>query len=196
MASTSATDDAAQPQGRRYLAFMVHQWIDFCTEELDSLMTMHGVDPATAYDPAAVDPSSPFLVLTLPSDAVAAALCERCILTKAIYELWGQGTSYDAVLADVRAYPSERTAPFYYGEGGGEGGGDRGGGGHNGGEVNMDAPSWAMQVRLCVGGEGGGRRREGGGKRRIRREEGEHYSDTRPRAPLSRHTNQTWVDSH
>ena len=44
---------------------------------------------------------TPFCILSLPSEKDARALSGRSILSKGIYELWGIGTSYEDLRADV-----------------------------------------------------------------------------------------------
>lgn len=45
---------------------------------------------------------SPYCILKLPDEAAARALVARSILSKDIYELWGQGENYEELHADVK----------------------------------------------------------------------------------------------
>ncbi|KAL9120153.1 MAG: hypothetical protein Q9187_003295, partial [Circinaria calcarea] len=49
---------------------------------------------------------SPYCIVRLPSVAAARALISRSILSKGIYELWGSGTDYDSLHADIRSRTS------------------------------------------------------------------------------------------
>lgn len=52
---------------------------------------------------------SPYCVVKLADEAAARALISRCILAKDIFELWGYGTTYDELHANVK----ERTEPLW-----------------------------------------------------------------------------------
>ncbi|KAM3071326.1 hypothetical protein ACMFMG_008917 [Clarireedia jacksonii] len=52
-------------------------------------------------------PESPFCVADLASPEIAAKLIRRSILTKAIYELWGTGSSYTELHEDVKSHTQE-----------------------------------------------------------------------------------------
>ncbi|KAF3051464.1 hypothetical protein E8E11_010617 [Didymella keratinophila] len=48
------------------------------------------------------DDDSPYCIVNLPSDAAAKAVASRAMLVQGIYELWGQGTTYDELRAHVK----------------------------------------------------------------------------------------------
>lgn len=65
------------------------EWRNFRFLELDALLQLFGVDPSSAYDRSDRNSESPYLPITLPSEAVAVNICNRSVLIKHIYELWG-----------------------------------------------------------------------------------------------------------
>eukprot|EP00937_MAST-01D_sp_MAST-1D-sp2_P005527 g5527.t1 len=90
----------------RFLVHFAHRHLPFRLPELDSVLQLHGVDPATAYDRAAAEAAleeCPFLVLDLPSEATAVGVANRGILIKAVYELWADGEDYDLCVAALRS---------------------------------------------------------------------------------------------
>jgi tRNA (guanine10-N2)-methyltransferase len=74
-----------------------HEWKNFRFLELDALLQLNNVDVNTAYDRNKYNCASPYLHITLPSEAVAVAICNRSVLIKHIYELWGGGVVTDSV---------------------------------------------------------------------------------------------------
>ncbi|KAJ5892513.1 tRNA (guanine(10)-N2)-methyltransferase [Penicillium tannophilum] len=75
------------------------QWHEsFRVAELKAVATVIGADiEIISYEDA-----SPYCIVKLPDEAAARALIARCILAKDIYELWGHGTNYEEVHADVK----------------------------------------------------------------------------------------------
>ncbi|CAN9112539.1 unnamed protein product [Alternaria alternata] len=62
---------------------------------------------------------SPYCIVDLPSDAAARRVIARSILAQGIYELWGQGSTYDALHDSVRSlttswWPQYITASFRF----------------------------------------------------------------------------------
>lgn len=49
------------------------------------------------------DPESPFCIVKLPTEVAAKRLISRSILSKAIYELWGQGPDYPSLHTNIKA---------------------------------------------------------------------------------------------
>ncbi|KAK7727012.1 hypothetical protein SLS57_003042 [Botryosphaeria dothidea] len=86
-----------------YLIRCVQQHESFRKAELESLATLAGVE----MNFISYSESTPFALVTLPSDAAARAVITRSILSMGIYELWGSGADYPALHASV----AERTAP-------------------------------------------------------------------------------------
>lgn len=82
-------------------------WINFRFAELDSLLLMNGIDPATAYvrDETIDDKLDSFLLIELPGLEVARAMCDRSILIKAIYELWCHSDTVRGVIDAAKALP-------------------------------------------------------------------------------------------
>ena len=88
-------------------------WINFRFAELDSLLFMCGIDPASAYTRS--DPNDgtldAFLCIELPGLDVAKALCERSILIKGIYELWCHNLTVTGLIEDAKAVPKSLRDP-------------------------------------------------------------------------------------
>ncbi|KAJ5929454.1 tRNA (guanine(10)-N2)-methyltransferase [Penicillium verhagenii] len=75
------------------------QWhMTFRVAELEAIATLIGAD----IEIISYDDESPYCIVRLPNEDAARALIKRCILAKDIYELWGHGTNYDEVHADVK----------------------------------------------------------------------------------------------
>jgi tRNA G10 N-methylase Trm11 len=89
--------------GPKYLIYFAHAHTEFRMAEFDSLLKLQGIEPSTVYDSSAVDLSSPFMTVTLPSFEVADQIGARAVLIKAIYELWGAGTNYSEVVDAVKS---------------------------------------------------------------------------------------------
>ncbi|KAG7924894.1 hypothetical protein KL925_005067 [Ogataea polymorpha] len=85
-----------------YLVYMSQAHMGFRRAELESLAEMHGF----SVDLSGVSENSPFFVVQLENDEQAAQLIRRSVLSRAIYELWGQG----ATLADLHADVRERSS--------------------------------------------------------------------------------------
>jgi len=116
-AADSAAADA-QPASSRSSLFLLHlychddpkQLNDFRMAEIDALCSLAGVS-VPAYDKAAVQPSSPFLVVRLPSDQIALHdMARRAILVQQWARLWAQGDSVEACLRQLAERRRGQTA--------------------------------------------------------------------------------------
>ncbi|KAF1968644.1 tRNA guanosine-2'-O-methyltransferase [Bimuria novae-zelandiae CBS 107.79] len=58
------------------------------------------------------DNDSPFCIVRLPSDSAAEAIISRSLLSQGIYELWGQGATYDALHNSVKDISSAKWAQY------------------------------------------------------------------------------------
>jgi tRNA (guanine10-N2)-methyltransferase len=92
----------------RFVALFVHRHLAFRLPELDSLLLMCGVEPASAYDKAVVDMSSVLLEIELPSAAIAVQVSKRGILLRGIFELIGKGSGLEEVLKSTATISEER----------------------------------------------------------------------------------------
>ena len=79
--------------GKKYLLFMVQVHLNFRLAELESLADLFKVD----VDFTGYSEDSPFMVVELKDDQAACDWIKRSILTRAIYEYWGQGVDYKAL---------------------------------------------------------------------------------------------------
>ncbi|KAL6964325.1 tRNA (guanine(10)-N(2))-methyltransferase [Sarracenia purpurea var. burkii] len=57
-------------------------------------------------------PDSPFHFVNLPSEDSARNIANRSILVKGIYELWGEGSTFEELEESIKAYPDERKLPY------------------------------------------------------------------------------------
>ncbi|KAB8276785.1 hypothetical protein BDV30DRAFT_224116 [Aspergillus minisclerotigenes] len=80
----------------------------FRRPEIESLAALAGIDLEILY----YDQFSPYCVIRVPTEADARTLIARSILAKDIFELWGQGTNYEEVHADVRRRTQHRWDEF------------------------------------------------------------------------------------
>ncbi|KAE8375121.1 hypothetical protein BDV26DRAFT_283698 [Aspergillus bertholletiae] len=80
----------------------------FRRPEIESLAALAGIDLEIVY----YDQFSPYCVVKLPNEADARTLIARSILAKDIFELWGKGTNYEEVHADVRRRTQHRWEEF------------------------------------------------------------------------------------
>lgn len=76
----------------------------FPLAELDALLELNGANPRDAYDRAAAErtvKTTPFLRLKNVSDSLMRRICERAILIKRVYVLWGHGSNMETAVSDV-----------------------------------------------------------------------------------------------
>eukprot|EP01018_Ginkgo_biloba_P009575 Gb_28989 [translate_table: standard] len=57
-------------------------------------------------------PDSPFHFIWLPSKQIATNIANRSILLKCMFELWGQGNSYEDLKRAVKNFPKEQKLPY------------------------------------------------------------------------------------
>ncbi|KAL4773053.1 hypothetical protein BDW60DRAFT_216246 [Aspergillus nidulans var. acristatus] len=70
----------------------------FRQPELQALANLHNIDLEILH----YDQISPYCIVRLANEETARILISRSILAKDIFELWGHGTTYEALHADVR----------------------------------------------------------------------------------------------
>ncbi|KAK6531381.1 hypothetical protein TWF281_008188 [Arthrobotrys megalospora] len=94
------------PPMREYLIHFAQVHETFRKPELESLARLFNID----YEILQYSEKTPFARIALKSNEDAKTLISRSILAKAIYELWGTGTTYDEVHASVKS----RTAHLWH----------------------------------------------------------------------------------
>jgi tRNA (guanine10-N2)-methyltransferase len=88
-------------------------WVNFRFAELDSLLCMNGIDPATAYSKTDVTEAEiAFLCVELPDSEVLRAICERSVLIKAIYELWCNAPTVADLIQGTKNLDSSFLKPY------------------------------------------------------------------------------------
>ncbi|KAH6663871.1 hypothetical protein B0J14DRAFT_621431 [Halenospora varia] len=80
----------------------------FRLPEIQALAVLEGIE----LEVLSYSPSSPFCIVKLPSEEAAIRLVKRSILTKAVYEVWGSGSSYEDLHDNVRGI-SQHLWPKY-----------------------------------------------------------------------------------
>ncbi|KAJ9533440.1 hypothetical protein QJQ45_026477 [Haematococcus lacustris] len=98
-----------------YLAHHAHKLLSFRQAELESLATLAGAaaDQIRWQPPTSSAPEfHPLWRVALPSDEVAKRCMERSMLTKALVEVWGEGSSWEELQSAVQAYPQHLQQPW------------------------------------------------------------------------------------
>jgi len=97
------------------LVHFYDEWSDFRLAQYNALLELFGVSAEYYLHPQITTASSQqdlFRVSTLPSAEVAVQVCKRAVLVRGIYELWGQGGTFDELVEGVRGAPVEISAPW------------------------------------------------------------------------------------
>ncbi|KAH8808345.1 S-adenosyl-L-methionine-dependent methyltransferase [Xylogone sp. PMI_703] len=98
-----------------YMIRFTHVHEEFRLAEVKALAVLEGIDlEILSYSQA-----SPICIVKLPSEEAASRLVRRSILVKAIYELWGMGSTYPELHASVRKtsqhlWPSYKKCSFKF----------------------------------------------------------------------------------
>ncbi|KAF8972985.1 tRNA guanosine-2'-O-methyltransferase [Flammula alnicola] len=79
----------------RYLFHFAQAHHDFRLPELESIAELYGISFSLPQEAENRDPIRPFMVVELEEEEHARLLARRCILIKAVYEFYGQGTTYN-----------------------------------------------------------------------------------------------------
>ncbi|KAF2637951.1 tRNA guanosine-2'-O-methyltransferase [Massarina eburnea CBS 473.64] len=87
-----------------YLVRLVQMHESFRKAELQALADVAGIK----IEFVRYDEDSPFCIIRLPSDSAAKTVISRGILSQGIYELWGQGSTYDELHASVKEISQPR----------------------------------------------------------------------------------------
>lgn len=118
-----------------YLCVFYHRLLDYRKPEVESLAELFGAFNLSDSDsdsdnrhvenngnpennslqwrlPQHHHPDSPFHFVNLPSDDIARKIANRSILVKGVYELWGEGSTYEELEEAIKAYPDERKLPY------------------------------------------------------------------------------------
>ncbi|KAL4892164.1 SIR2-domain-containing protein [Aspergillus ambiguus] len=95
---------------RTYLIRFAQAHETFRRPELEALADLTGVD----LEILSYEDSSPYCIVKLQSEEDARALITRSILAKDITEIWGQGTNYDELHADVRRRTQHRFKDYLH----------------------------------------------------------------------------------
>lgn len=86
--------------GKKYLVFMVQVHVNFRKAELESLADLYKL---TSIDFGGYDERSPFFMVELENDEQAKDWIKRSILTRAIYEYWGEGENLDDLHRSIQS---------------------------------------------------------------------------------------------
>ncbi|KAK6455684.1 putative ribonuclease methylating protein [Scheffersomyces xylosifermentans] len=89
---------------KEYLIYLAQAYPEFRRAELESLADFFGIP----LDMSHHNVERPFIIVTLENDEQAKQIMKRSILSRGIYELWGQGKTYEEVHANVKETSSDR----------------------------------------------------------------------------------------
>ncbi|KAL8209527.1 hypothetical protein R6Q57_006259 [Mikania cordata] len=103
-----------------YLCVFYHRLLDYRRPEFESLADLFGAfddDPTSSHSlqwklPQHHHPDSPFHFVNLPSEDIARNIANRSILVKGIYEIWGEGSSYEELKESINRYPDDQKLPY------------------------------------------------------------------------------------
>ncbi|KAK3012188.1 hypothetical protein RJ639_010883 [Escallonia herrerae] len=99
-----------------YLCVFYHRLLDYRKPEVESLADLFGAftdDHKLEWKlPQHHHPDSPFHFVNLPSEEIARNVANRSILVKGLYELWGEGNSYEELEEAIKNYPDEQKLPY------------------------------------------------------------------------------------
>jgi tRNA (guanine10-N2)-methyltransferase len=93
------------------LITFVQKHEDFRLPELEAILKMQGLDPASTFSRDAYRKDLPYLVAFFPTEAAAAAVCDRAILIKSVMELWGEAATHDELAAATKDLPAALVDP-------------------------------------------------------------------------------------
>ncbi|KAF4620526.1 hypothetical protein D9613_000293 [Agrocybe pediades] len=83
----------------RYLFHFAQVHTDFRLPELQSIAELHSIAYTLPENQDDRDPRRPFMVVELEGEEQARLLARRCILIKAVYEFYAQGSTYEELHA-------------------------------------------------------------------------------------------------
>ncbi|KAL9235212.1 hypothetical protein vseg_009994 [Gypsophila vaccaria] len=106
-----------------YMCVFFHRLLDYRKPEVEALTDLFQAsgddDGDGVYKPQLewklphkFHPDSPFHFVNLPSEDLARSVATRSILVKGMYEVWGEGTTYEQLEEAVNSYPDERKLPY------------------------------------------------------------------------------------
>ncbi|XP_024539201.1 tRNA (guanine(10)-N2)-methyltransferase homolog isoform X1 [Selaginella moellendorffii] len=99
--------------GSWYLCYFLHRLLDYRIPEVESLAKLFGCSGKLQWRQAPNHhPDSPFYFVRLPSEDMARSIAKRSVLVKAIFEIWGEGSTYEELRAAVEAFPEEKKRPY------------------------------------------------------------------------------------
>ncbi|KAL4920223.1 hypothetical protein BDW62DRAFT_209088 [Aspergillus aurantiobrunneus] len=113
--TVSSLNTLGGARSMEYLIRFAQTHETFRQPEIETLASLHNID----LEVISYNELSPFCLVRLPNEEAARTLISRCILAKDIFELWGHGTNYDDLHADVRRrtqhlWEQYREVPFRF----------------------------------------------------------------------------------
>mmetsp|Transcript_40151 Transcript_40151/g.89077 ORF Transcript_40151/g.89077 Transcript_40151/m.89077 type:complete len:494 (+) Transcript_40151:82-1563(+) len=101
-------------EGTWYLCHFVLRFLNFRLPDVESVAEMFGcsIDQLCWRRPYGNDPLSPFWYLKLPSEEVARKVADRSMLTRGLFEVWGEGADWSALQADILSRPAAQREPW------------------------------------------------------------------------------------
>ncbi|KAL2491008.1 methyltransferase [Abeliophyllum distichum] len=101
-----------------YLCVFYHRLLEYRKPEFESLAGLFGAFAGSTTGslewrlPEDQHPDSPFHFVNIPSEEIARNIASRSILVKGIYELWGEGQSFEELEEAIKSYSDEQKLPY------------------------------------------------------------------------------------
>ncbi|KAK3260705.1 hypothetical protein CYMTET_30355 [Cymbomonas tetramitiformis] len=96
-----------------YLCYFLHRHLDFRRQEVQALADTCGCGKEIEWRiPVAGNEDSPFWYINIPMESQAVSIGRRAMLVKGIYEVWGEGTTWEECAEEIKKYPEERITPY------------------------------------------------------------------------------------
>eukprot|EP00798_Chlamydomonas_sp_ICE-L_P004995 gene4995-34779_t len=100
--------------GEWFLVHFIHRYLDFRVPDFESVANYFGV-PTTELTwrmPYGNEFMSPYWHVKLRSEEMAFNISERSMLTRGLFEVWGEGGTWEELQSSVEAYPESKKAPW------------------------------------------------------------------------------------
>ena len=89
----------------------IQHYQDFRMPELLALADMLGL-PANWYEPASASFIHPYLECRFDSGETARRLVERAVMVRSVFEVWGEGATFEELVLSLKQCPAHMTEPF------------------------------------------------------------------------------------
>ncbi|KAG8228981.1 hypothetical protein J437_LFUL009539 [Ladona fulva] len=94
---------------KRYLLWFANEHVNFRIPELHSILSMFSIPMRWIEGPTEL----PYIIAELPSDDAVKMIASRSVSLRCAIELWSRAKTSDGLHEQMKAFPSERTAPYF-----------------------------------------------------------------------------------